>query len=50
MSGNCKYFAIFWFMGLACLASFAFNTPVNLYKISWIFCGKEEALLDKEFG
>ena len=23
MSGNCKYFAIFWFMGLACLASFA---------------------------
>ena len=23
MSGNCKYFAIFWFMGLACLASLA---------------------------
>jgi hypothetical protein len=23
MSGNCKYFAIFRFMGLACLASFA---------------------------
>jgi hypothetical protein len=23
MSGNCKYFAIFWFMGLACLANFA---------------------------
>jgi hypothetical protein len=23
MSGNFKYFAIFWFMGLACLASLA---------------------------
>ena len=51
MSGNCKYFAIFWFVhGLSLLGQFRFNIPVNLCKISWIFCGKEEALLDKEFG
>jgi hypothetical protein len=46
MKGNCKYFAIFWFMGLACLTSFALYTC----KILWIFCGKEEALLEKAFG
>jgi hypothetical protein len=42
MSGNCTYIAIFWFIGLACLA----GTCKNIVDL----CGEEEALLDKEFG